>query len=171
MERKASSPFLKKRTKERLSVEGATAGQKFFASFFQKRSPCLALFMLVSHAQAATLIVTVQGVRNDRGHVLVALCSKAEFLHPHCAWHGSSPAAAGDVQVTIANVPPGLYAAQAFHDENDNRRLDRSILGLPREAMGFSNNAPMRLGPPHFTAAAFTVRDPVTQLSFALKYF
>jgi phospholipid transport system substrate-binding protein len=56
---KASSPFLKKRTKKLLCIEFATAGEKFFASFFQKRRPFLALsFLLIAtaaHAQSAPI--------------------------------------------------------------------------------------------------------------------
>jgi uncharacterized protein (DUF2141 family) len=37
--------------------------------------------------------------------------------------------------------------------------------------MGFSNNAPIHLGPPSFDTAAFTVHDGVNDLSFTLKYF
>ncbi len=112
----------------------------------------------------------MQGVRNDRGHVLVALCSKAEFLRPHCAWRGRTQAQNGTVTVTIDEVPPGLYAAQAFHDENDDGLLNRNILGLPKEAMGFSRDAPMRLGPPRFADAAFEVGDDTTHVAFRLKY-
>jgi uncharacterized protein (DUF2141 family) len=45
------------------------------------------------------------------------------------------------------------------------------MLGLPREAMGFSNNAPIRLGPPRFDAAAFEVAAPLTTIVFKLRYF
>ena len=122
-------------------------------------------------ARAATVQVSVQGVRNDRGHVLVALCSKAEFLRPHCAWRGRAQAHTGTVTVTIDAVPPGLYAAQAFHDENGDGLLNRNLLGLPKEAMGFSRDAPMRLGPPRFADAAFAVGGDVTRVTFTLKYF
>ncbi len=121
-------------------------------------------------AHASTVQVSVQGVRNDQGHVLVALCSKAEFLRPHCAWRGRAAAHAGTVLVTIEAVPAGTYAAQAFHDENENGLLDRNILGLPKEAMGFSHDAPMRLGPPRFADAAFTVGGDVTRVAFTLRY-
>ena len=122
-------------------------------------------------AQATTVLVTVSGVRNDHGKILVALCTQATFLHPHCAWRGHAPAAFGKVLVRIDGVPPGTYAAQAFHDENGNGKLDRTILGLPKEAMGFSNDAPMRMGPPKFDMAAFTVGANGAQISFALRYF
>jgi uncharacterized protein (DUF2141 family) len=132
----------------------------------------VAMALATSHAaHAATVVVTVGGVRNDHGHVLVALCTRASFLRPHCAWRGHAAAQPGRVQVRIEGVPPGTYAAQAFHDENDNGRLERTLLGLPKEAMGFSNDAPMRMGPPRFDAAAFTVTAEGAQISFGLRYF
>ena len=71
----------------------------------------------------------------------------------------------------VMNVPAGIYAAQAFHDEDDNGRLDRTLLGLPKEAMGFSNNAPMRMGPPSFDAASFKVGTEDRTIGFSLRYF
>ena len=122
-------------------------------------------------ARAATVLVTVSGVRNDHGQVLVAICAKANFLRPHCPWRGSAPAHLGDVLVRVDNVPPGTYAAQAFHDEDGNGVLERSILGLPKEAMGFSNDAPMRMGPPRFDTAAFDVGAKDAAIGFKLRYF
>ena len=136
-----------------------------------KATFALLALLFSAQAQAATVVVSVRGVRNDRGHVLVALCTKADFLQPHCRWKGRTAASVGTVQVTIKDVPPGEYAAQAFHDENDNGTLDRTFFGLPKEAMGFSNNAPIHLGPPRFMAAAFSVGADDVQISFSLKYY
>jgi uncharacterized protein (DUF2141 family) len=122
-------------------------------------------------AHASTVLVRVTGVRNSLGHVRVAICSKAEFLKPHCGYTGKAPAATGDVLVTVVNVPPGTYAAQAFHDEKDTGRIDRSLLGLPEQGMGFSNNAKMFFGPPHFDAAAFAVTQADTKITFSLRYY
>lgn len=126
---------------------------------------------LMQAAQAATVSVTVTGVRNDHGHVRVAICPREIFLRPHCPWFANSPARAGQVLVTVPDVPPGIYAAEAFHDEDDNGKLERSFLGLPEEGMGFSNNARMYFGPPRFDAASFTVDGASTAIAFALKYY
>jgi uncharacterized protein (DUF2141 family) len=131
----------------------------------------LALCFAAAPARANTVLVTVTGVRNSHGHVRVAICSKADFLKPHCAYTGKAPAATGDVLVTVENVPPGTYAAQAFHDEKDTGRIDRTLLGLPEQGMGFSNGARMFFGPPRFTAAQVTVADPVTRIVMPLRYF
>ena len=127
---------------------------------------CLA----ASAAHAATVQVTVRNVRDARGAVLVAICTRADFLQPRCPYRGRAPARAGSVVVTIAGVPPGRYAAQAFHDENGNGRLDRNFLGLPQEGMGFSNDAKMRMGPPRFADAGFDVRGEQISIGFDLIY-
>ena len=126
---------------------------------------------LVAEAQAATVIVTVTGVRDSRGVVRVAVCPRSEFLNPHCPYFGKSRAQPGAVVVTVNDVPAGVYAAQAYQDANDNGVLDRNWLGFPKEGMGFSNNAPMRLGPPRFDDAAFTLGTSNVAISFRLRYF
>jgi uncharacterized protein (DUF2141 family) len=134
------------------------------------RALLCALF-LSGPAAAATIVVTVHGVRNDHGQVRVALCPAANFLQPTCPWFGSAQAHPGDVRVTVSHVPPGTYAAEAFHDENDNGKLERSFFGLPEEGMGFSNDAPMHFGPPKFDAAAFQVDAADKEIGFRLKYY
>ena len=122
-------------------------------------------------AQASSITVKVMGVRDNRGVVRVAVCPQADFLHPHCPYFGHSPSEAGSVVVTISQVPPGVYAAQAYQDANDDGVLKRNWLGLPKDGMGFSNNAPMRFGPPNFRDAAFKVGTGGVTISFRLKYF
>lgn len=42
-----------------------------------------------------------------------------------------------------------------YHDLNNNGRLDRNFLGIPREPYGFSNNPSTRFGPPGYHEASF----------------
>jgi uncharacterized protein (DUF2141 family) len=122
-------------------------------------------------AAAAQVTVTITGVRDGRGVVRVAICPRADFLQPRCPYVGLAPAAAGAVRVVINGVPPGVYAAQAYQDANDNGILDRDWLGFPKEGLGFSRNAPMHFGPPSFVNAAFTVGTGAITISFLLRYF
>lgn len=120
---------------------------------------------------AAELRVRVGAVRSDEGRVLVALCAERDFLARSCALAGSAGARAGVTEVVIRDVPPGVYAAQAIHDENGNGDLDRNALGLPLEGFGFSRDAPLRAGPPRFEEAAVEVPAEGGVLAFALRYF
>ena len=133
--------------------------------------PLALLLLVAAPAQAATITVTVTGVRNANGHVLVAICPRANFLQPDCPWHGLAVAHPGNTSVTIDHVPPGTYAAQAYHDEDNNQRLERSFFGLPKEGMGFSNDAPMRFGPPSFDTASFNLNADSSAIHFKLRYY
>ena len=119
----------------------------------------------------ANLTVKVEGVDGSMGHVLVAVCTEDQFLGAGCTSTGKVPAAPGAVTIVLTNVAPGVYAVQAFHDENDNMDIDRSLLGFPKEGMGFSNDAPMRYGPPQFAVAAITIGAEDAATSLRMRYF
>ncbi len=120
---------------------------------------------------AASLSVTIEGIDGSKGHVLVAVCASDAFLGAGCTLTGKAPAMPGAVTVVVRDIVPGVYAVQAFHDENDNMDIDRSLLGFPREGMGFSNDAPMRYGPPRFTDAAITIGPENAATRFRMRYF
>lgn len=136
-----------------------------------KKALLIACLLAVQPSWAGTLDVAVSGVPDARGHVRVAVCERAEFLRPHCLHHAFAPAVAGTTMVRVPDLPPGIYAVQAWHDANDNGRIDRNWLGLPTEAIGFSRDAPMRFGPPRFDDAAISVGPIVSRFALRLRSF
>jgi uncharacterized protein (DUF2141 family) len=134
----------------------------------------IAALTLSIHTVAASgtyVDVYVGNVRNDRGHILVAVCPEPGFLTANCPFVGSAPARKGVVEARVSGFPPGTYAVQVFHDENDNRQIDRNLLGLPTEGMGFSNDAPFRFGPPTFKDAAIEIGPSGARAELRLRYF
>ena len=71
----------------------------------------------------------------------------------------------------MRGIEPGVYAVQAFHDEIGNLDLDRSILGMPEEDIGFSNDAPMRFGLLRFEDATIEVGAAGAATRLRLRYF
>lgn len=68
-------------------------------------------------------------------------------------------------------LPPGTYAIAVHHDENDNRKLDTNLLGIPQEGYGVSNNHIPALSAPTWQESKFTVEAGKTvELSIALRY-
>jgi uncharacterized protein (DUF2141 family) len=119
------------------------------------------------------LHVLVSGVRQPAGNVTVTLYGdqRAKFL----AHHGSLlvvrvPIAGSDAQACFAVSAPGTYAVAVYHDENDNRHFDRTLLGLPAEGYGFSNNVTPLFGLPSFSSVIFQVASPETRISIKLIY-
>ncbi len=73
-------------------------------------------------------------------------------------------------QVTLKNLPRGVYAVSVFHDENMNGRLDKNVLGIPKEGYGASNNPRKSMGPPKFAEAKFQLDQPEKVLEIKLLY-
>ena len=68
----------------------------------------------------------------------------------------------GRAAVTFADLEPGEYAVSAFHDKNNNGRLDTNLAGKPTEPYGFSNDAKGTFGPPKFEKARFSINNSKT---------
>jgi len=130
-----------------------------------------ALAAATAPALAGEVDVEVRNLRAATGHLRVAICREPEFLQPICTFRQAVPAVKGTMTVRFADVPPGTYAAQAYLDEHDWGEIRRDALGFPDQGIGFSNDAPMRFGPPSFADARFTVGAVPVQVRITLTYY
>ena len=63
---------------------------------------------------------------------------------------------AGQHTIHFTGLPAGEWAVAVIHDANGNAKLD-TLMGIPREGFGFSNNPSIGFGAPSFAAARFTL--------------
>lgn len=122
---------------------------------------------------SATIDIRIEGLRSTKGMVRACL-TKVPALFLKCdqdpaSLRASMPAANG-AQLHFAGVAPGDYALVVLHDENENRKVD-TILGIPKEGVGFSRNPVLIIGPPSFAAVRFTVADGYVAQLVKLRYF
>jgi uncharacterized protein (DUF2141 family) len=117
----------------------------------------LGLAAAASQAVAADLTVTFEGAE-PRGQVMVALYdTEAAYDLSRAAFAQQAPATASKVTVTFKDLAPGRYAVKSFQDLNGDGKMSSNPLGMPTEPFGFSNNAPVRMGPPTWAEVAFEV--------------
>ncbi|HWA63242.1 MAG TPA: DUF2141 domain-containing protein [Caulobacteraceae bacterium] len=117
------------------------------------------------------LMVTVDGVKNDKGQVAVVLYGddQKKFLKQELM-DTYDPAHAGSTTVCISLPHPGQYALVAYHDANSNKDLDTGLLGVPKEGYGFSNNVRPVLSAPSFNATHIVAAAGDNRLSVRLHY-
>lgn len=131
---------------------------------------CLAALPLLAGATSnGSIEVAVSNIRSAKGKVHVDICTQATFLKD-CPYVGEAPAHPGTTIVTVRDIPPGIYAAQATHDANSNNRVDTGLFGIPKEGVGFSNDA-LHMSTPKFDDAAFRHDTGDQKISVGLKYF
>lgn len=136
------------------------------------RRVALALLLLAaSPAWAAELVITVDGIRSDRGDIRVSVYASA------VEWPDKSASANDQVKkaqrgsvVFRYQLPPGIYAANGYHDENGNGKFDTSFLGLPEEGYMFSNNVKPFLSAPSFDSASFKLPPEGAAISMRVQY-
>jgi len=137
----------------------------------------LAALALAGDAAAAqgsgTLTITFEGLRSAKG-MLRACLTRNRAIFPKCeddpAALKASVAAGKDAHLSIAGIAPGDYALLILHDENGNEKVD-TMLGIPREGVGFSRNPRIRFGPPGFDAVRITIPGGQSATMVKLQYF
>ena len=87
---------------------------------------------------ATELSVTVTGISNDQGSLLLAMYNSADTFGGKRFNSVQSVAKSGDMRFTFNDLPAGDYSIMVFHDLNDNGELDTNLLGIPTEPYGAS---------------------------------
>ncbi len=109
-----------------------------------------------------TLTIEAIHLRNSKGVVQFALYNEDGTI-PDEHFKNYFKILKSDIKDGIAvvefkDLPRGVYAINALHDENENGKIDRRFL-LPKEGIGFSNYS--SIGPtqrPKFSKASFDLQ-------------
>ena len=114
----------------------------------------LAIVAFNTTAQSDVVVEVELSRPRDGGSVRIALCKGRTAFEKVEGCHERSMSANGPVvELTFTDLPPGEYAIKALHDVNDNKDMDYTMIGMPKEPYGFSNNAMGTFGPPDFDQA------------------
>lgn len=110
-------------------------------------------------AQTGKIQIEISNVQNAKGNIGLALYNNAQDFIKKEFKAKNVKAHKGKVYATFDNIPSGTYAIAVLHDENKNEKMDYNVIGVPKEAYGFSNNAKGFMAPPKFEAAAFRLKN------------
>jgi len=135
----------------------------------------LATALLAQTSDTSTLVIKVVGARNTKGKIGVALFKSAEGF-PQDESKMFQPKSMVIDQKTMSaeavytNLLPGTYAVVARHDENNNMKLDKNLIGIPTEGYAISNNPKPKLCAPHWDEASFVLKSPTQHIEVKLLY-
>ena len=110
-------------------------------------------------------------LRSSKGVLRVCLTNAAAGF-PDCGgkgWVLRRTISADTPRLRFEGLPPGDYALAVIHDANGNARLD-TMLGIPREGFGFSQNPAIRFGAPSFSSAVFAVGTGAQMQQVRIRY-
>ena len=112
-----------------------------------------------------SLTVEVNNLRNSGGVVVFALYNREDaFPDQHYKKYfkkNTGKIVKGSSSVIFENLPPGKYAVNILHDENNDGKIKKGFI-LPVEGIGFSNYQSIGLSNrPTFTKASFNLQSDI----------
>lgn len=134
------------------------------------------MILSLSTIQAETnnggLIVEVNGFQSVKGKVMIALYnSEPDYDDDEKPFREAAlEIVEGKTTWNLADLPNGEYAIKLYHDENNNHIMDTNFFGVPKESVGFSNNAKPNRGAPAYSEARFKIQGGVVKQTIRLIY-
>lgn len=111
----------------------------------------------------------VKGIEDIKGTLLIALYDSEEGYKAGKSFKTFQIKVSKNSETLLMeNIPSGIYAVKMFHDENDNKKMDTGLFGIPTEPYGFSNDAKGFMGPAKFGDAKFKHESTTTKLTINL---
>lgn len=118
-----------------------------------------------------TLTIQITNVQNSQGTLKIAVYKPNEkFGTPNVKPDHAEILVikqAGPQRVEFS-LEPGTYAVSMYHDVNDNGKIDKNLIGYPKEPFGFSNNFRPIVSAPKFKDCAFQHTAAGTAISIKL---
>lgn len=118
-------------------------------------------FILISVAAVAqnpVLKVNIKGFESNKGTLMLEVLSPQKKPVKRLML----PVTNKQVTADITDLSAGQYSVRVFHDENDNKKLDTGMFGIPKEGWGMSNNVKAVMGPPDFKESLFWLKENKT---------
>ena len=100
-----------------------------------------------------SLEMEINNLESNKGPIYIRILDENE--NPVIV--GTSPVINYSAEISFDSIFPGKYAIQFFHDENENQKMDFSLIGIPKEKFGSSNDVKPILGPPKFKKMLFEI--------------
>ncbi|KRB49422.1 MAG: DUF2141 domain-containing protein [Pseudomonadota bacterium] len=144
-----------------------------FVAISSLAGPSLAADECAGKPSDNRLTVSVTGVRPAQGEVAITLYpdDAKRFLAPKGKLLRQRVPAKSPTTSTCFYLPAaGVYAIAVYHDVNADHDFNRSLVGMPTEGYGFSNDAPTKISLPAFSTVRFRVPAGTSRTTLRMRY-
>ena len=118
------------------------------------------------------LTIEIQNIEVLKGNIRIGVFNTSETFLKKGASLKSYVIAVNHTTETINidDLPKGEYAIMLYHDKNSDANLNQSLIGIPKEPFGFSNNLKPKFAKPTFEEAKFILAEDRV-IHIKLRYY
>jgi uncharacterized protein (DUF2141 family) len=124
----------------------------------------LILILLLCCLYASNLTVEISNIQNNNGKLTLGLFDTKESFKKEIDPYRGARVDISDktIKYIFKNLPNKTYALSVYHDENNNKKLDKNWFGIPKESYGWSNNPNPSMRGATFDEAKFELNNNTT---------
>ncbi|MCX2743489.1 DUF2141 domain-containing protein [Mangrovivirga sp. M17] len=125
------------------------------------------------HCQTDNLQIEINNIKTFEGEIKVSVYTREnDFLSLKDIFKYKIFPPSQPIEVISFSLPPGEYAIAAYHDIDNDGKMKRNILGIPKEPYGFSNNFKLKFSAPKFEDCKFEIKpDEIKNLEIQLNKY
>ena len=118
------------------------------------------------------LAIEIQNIEVVEGYIRIGVFNSEEkFLKRNSTFKNYIIAVESNTEtIVIDDLPKGEYEFILYHDKNSDGKMNRKLIGIPKEPFGFSNNVRPKLAKPTFEECKFVLEDNL-ELKIKLGYY
>lgn len=132
------------------------------------------LTMLVpSCLQAQNTEMVISGIESAEGQILLSIFkdnASYEKEQPFKTLNFEKKAIANGTLTVHFDLEPGTYGITLIDDKNKNGKIDKNMLGIPKEGFGFSNFFMEKMKKPLFDEFKVTLAPKNNNIKIKVKY-
>lgn len=132
----------------------------------------LLFISLTSFIQAQETSVKITGIRSAKGNIILNVFKDNETYNkeqPYKKLTFDKKAISNGTLLINLTLEPGMYGITLLDDENGNGKIDKNLIGIPKEGFGFSNFFMEKLKKPTFDDFKVDLATPA-KVDIRVKY-
>lgn len=136
-------------------------------------SPLL-FFTTTSPSALGNIELKLRNIEKAKGTIRLAVYdNRADFEAQGQAIYGKAITdfSGKETSIQLPKLSYGQYAIAVYHDLNNNDKLDKSLVGIPKEPYAFSNNPKVKWNPPTFEESKFQLREGALKMEIQLQFW
>lgn len=120
-------------------------------------------------AGEAQLTVTIQGVLPQPSQLRVGVFDAATYDNPPPAIRQVVDAASPETVVVFDHLVPGRIAVKVHQDLDGDGEMDTTLIGVPEEPFGLSNNVKPGMSAPGFDETGFDLKPGPNAITIVMQ--
>ena len=126
-----------------------------------------------TQAQTQTTQVTISGIRSGNGQILINVFkdnATYDKEKPVKTFVFDKKGLVDGKLVVPCPLEPGVYGLTLVDDENSNGKIDKNLMGMPKEGFGFSNFFMEKMKKPAFDDFKVDLSSANAPVGIRIKY-